>query len=108
MNLDGGIEAWNRGAERMYGYTEVEARRMNVRDLASPQRLNETARMLQDLARGETTESYETQRRTKSGEVLDVWMTVTPQKDAAGRIRQIATTERDITPRKNAERQLGR
>jgi two-component system CheB/CheR fusion protein len=97
VDLKGDIQAWNRGAERVYGWSEAEALRMNLRDLTPPDKRAETAGLMHQLGAGETTASLETQRLTKDGRTLDVWLTTTAVRDEAGKIEALATTERDIT-----------
>lgn len=106
QDLDGTITAWNRGAERMYGYVQAEALGMNIRTIVPKARMAEAMAALKRLAGGEAVESFETQRITVGGRVLDVWLTMTALRDEAGRPVGIVATERDITDRKKAERQL--
>jgi PAS domain S-box-containing protein len=106
QDLDGTITAWNRGAERMYGYVQAEAVGMNIRTIVPKAKMAEAMASLERLAGGEAVESFETQRITMGGRVLDVWLTMTALRDEAGRPVGIVATERDITDRKKAERQL--
>jgi PAS domain S-box-containing protein len=108
QDLEGRILAWNRGAERMYGYSEHEALQMNIEALV-PEEERERARgFLQAIKRGEEVTSLEVKRRTKDGIVLDVWLTTTKLVDDEGRPSAVATTERDITDLKRAERERER
>jgi PAS domain S-box-containing protein len=106
QNLDGTITAWNRGAERMYGYAQADALGMNIRTIVPKANMAEVMACWERLAGGEAVESFETQRIAMGGRVLDVWLTMTALKDEAGRPVGIVTTERDITDRKKQERQL--
>ena len=82
---------------------------MNIRDMTPPDRIAETTDLFRRLAAGETVSSFETQRLTKDGRILDVWLTATAVWDEAGKIVEaLATTERDITERKKAEDAQGR
>ena len=101
QDLQGNITAWNRGAEKMYGYTEAEALEMNVAQVAPPGIKKKEIKYLERIASGEIVESFETQRISKNGKVLDIWLVVTCLKDESGIIDSIATTERDITEIKN-------
>ncbi len=101
QDLLGNIKAWNRGAEKMYGYTEAEALEMNITQVVPPDKKKEEIEYLQRIASGQIVESFETQRITKNGKVLDIWLVVTCLKDDSGLIDSIATTERDITEIKN-------
>jgi PAS domain S-box-containing protein len=103
QNFEGGITAWNRGAELMYGYSEEEAFQSNIDRLTTPNKVLEQKAFIQRLVAGEDVTSFETQRVTKDGRVLNVWMTVTKLVDDTGRPVGIASTERDITARKQAE-----
>jgi two-component system CheB/CheR fusion protein len=94
QDLDGRITAWNKGAERLYGWSEAEALTMNVRDLV-PEEQREAAReVVRKLARADVLASYRTQRLSSTGHVVDVWLTASPLVDDAGGVYAIATTER--------------
>jgi PAS domain S-box-containing protein len=108
QDFAGRITAWNHGAELMYGYGEAEALQMNIGRLTPANRAEEQKNFTRRLLAGEAITSLETQRVTKDGRILDVWMTVTKLVDDAGKPIGIASTERDITARKNAEAQLQR
>jgi PAS domain S-box-containing protein len=103
QDFEGRITAWNHGAELMYGYSEAEALAMNIERLTGPGKVAEQKDLVRRLVAGEAITSFETQRVTKDGRILDVWMTVTKLVDKAGEVIGFATTERDITQRKRAE-----
>ena len=106
---NGKILTWNRGAQNMYGWSEAEALRMNIRDMTPPDKVTETTDLFYRLAAGETNTPFETQRITKDGRILDIWLTATSVSDEAKKIVEaVATTERDITDRKKAEAELER
>jgi PAS domain S-box-containing protein len=96
-DLQGNVMAWNRGAEKMYGYTEAEALEMNIAQLVPPGKKIETMEYLEQITSGEIVESFETQRISKNGKILYVLLILTCLKDDSGAIDSIATTERDIT-----------
>jgi two-component system, chemotaxis family, CheB/CheR fusion protein len=93
----GKIVAWNRGAQRMYGYSEAEALEMNVHQLVPDDKRNEAMDLVRRAFRGNVIEPVETQRRTKDGRTLDVAMMVTLLVDEQGKPEFLATTERDVT-----------
>jgi two-component system CheB/CheR fusion protein len=94
QDLTGRIIAWNPGAVRMYGWTEVEALDMNVRDRI-PKALHESAlARVHQLSQAETLEPYQTQRLAKDGSVKEVSLTSTALLNEAGHMYAIATTER--------------
>ena len=96
QDLDGRLLTWSPGAERIYGWSEAEALRMNVRVRIPPERREaELARLLQ-LCGAELLELYRTQRIAKSGAVVEVTMIATALFDQAGQLYAIATTERVI------------
>jgi two-component system cell cycle sensor histidine kinase/response regulator CckA len=106
QDFDGKITAWNRGAELMFGYSEQEALQMKIWQLAPNDKTAEQKDFNQRLFAGEKISSFETQRLTKDGRLLDVWLTATKLVDDAGKVIGIAATERDITERKKAEEKL--
>jgi two-component system CheB/CheR fusion protein len=94
QDLKGRILAWNPGAERMYGWSEVEALAMNVRDRIPESRRTEELAIVQRLGRGDVLEPYCTQRVAKDGQTLEVWVTATGLTNEAGQVYAVATTER--------------
>jgi len=102
-DLDGVILTWNRGAERMYGYSADEIRGRSVSILIPQERSDELGSILDRIRAGQRVEPYETQRLTKDGRLLDVSLTVSPIKDARGRIVGASAIARDIAERKRAE-----
>jgi PAS domain S-box-containing protein len=106
--LDGIILTWNRAAERLYGYSAEEVKGRPISVLLPPDRPNELIAILERLRRGEGITHYETVRCRKDGRRIDVSLTVSPIKDAAGNVIGASAIARDITQRKQAERQLKR
>jgi PAS domain S-box-containing protein len=102
-DLNGLITSWNRGAERIFGYTAAEIIGRPVATLAAPDVINEMPGILDRIRRGERVEHYETRRRTKTGEIIHVSLTVSPVRDASGRIIGASKIARDITERKRIE-----
>jgi two-component system CheB/CheR fusion protein len=97
QDFNGNILAWNQGAVQMYGWSETEALKMDIRQLVPKNKVKETAEFTKMLKNGKILKSFETQRLCKNGEILDVWMTVTSLKIENGKPLEIATTERDIS-----------
>jgi PAS domain S-box-containing protein len=108
QDFEGNIIEWNKGAERMFGYSEAEALAMNIRDIVPKDKSEEERAFARKLQEREEVDSFETQRLTKDGKRLDVWLTVTRLVDSEGKPVGIATTERDITERKRVEEELRR
>jgi len=104
-DLNGIITSWNNGAERIFGYKAAEVVGKPVSILAAPDRLDEMPEILSKIQRGIRVQHYETRRRRKDGEILDIALTVSPIRNAAGRIMGASKIARDITDRKRAERE---
>jgi len=101
--LEGIVVTWNRGAERIFGYTAEEVLGRPITMLIPPDRLHEEPQIIARLQRGERIEHFETVRRTKGGEAVDVSLTISPIKDEDGKIVAISKIARDITERKRDE-----
>ena len=100
------ILSWNRGAERMYGYTAAEAIGRSISLLILPDRLHEVDEIVHRIEQGELVEHFETVRRAKDGRLLEVSLIVTPTRDAEGLINGALLISRDITVQKQAQREL--
>jgi len=105
-DLNGIITSWNRGAENIYGYTAEEIVGKHISRLTPPDRPDEISEILKKITRGESTEHYESVRVTKDGRHLNVSISVSPLRDAAGKIIGASVIARDITRQKRAEGQL--
>ena len=105
-DFDGKILAWNRGAKETYGYTETEMLGKNVRDIVAGPDREAALTLIQNIKQGEVVKSFELRRLTKDGRTLDIWLTTTLLRDEKGKPVAIATTERDITERKQGEEAL--
>lgn len=106
QDFDGKILAWNKGAEKIYGWPEAEALKMNINQIAPAKTQAERSAFTKTLLGGDPLVSFETQRNTKDGQQVDIWLTATIQKDAHGKPSAIATTERDITKYKQVEKEI--
>jgi PAS domain S-box-containing protein len=105
-NLDGIITSWNRGAQRLFGYTAEEVIGKSITILIPPERLSEEPGILERIRRGELVDHFETKRRRKDGTLVDISLTVSPVRDATGRIIGASKIARDITETKSAAEAL--
>jgi len=101
--LDGVITSWNKGAEKLYGYTDEEAVGRSVSLLIPPDLSDEIHAILERLRRGESIDRYQTERVTKDGKRIYVSLTISPMRDSAGRLSGASTIAHDITDRNCAE-----
>ncbi len=104
IDLDARITSWNEGAERLYGFSAEEVIGWPVVTLLPLDRFEEEHAILACIRRGERVDPYETQRLHKNGTNIDVYLTVSPIRDAAGKIVGASKIARDIRARKDAER----
>jgi PAS domain S-box-containing protein len=102
-NLNGIVTSWNRGAERTFGYTPDEMIGRPIMTLIPPDRQSEEVEILERIRRGERVEHYETVRQRKDGSIVDVFLSVSPVKDAAGNVVGASKIARDISERKRAQ-----
>jgi PAS domain S-box-containing protein len=96
-NLDGVITSWNTGAERIFGYSASEAIGRPVTLVIPPDRQSEERDILTQIRRGQRIDHFETVRQHKQGSLIVVSLTVSPVKDANGKIFGAAKVARDIT-----------
>jgi two-component system cell cycle sensor histidine kinase/response regulator CckA len=104
--LDGTINAWNSGAEKVFGYSHAEAIGKPIQMLLPPEQAREESDILARIARGESVEHFETVRIRKDGIRIDVSVTISPIRDITGAIVSASKIARDITEDKRAERKL--
>ena len=104
--LDGTITSWNKSAERLFGYTPAEAIGQHITLIVPWERRSEEEGILIRLAEGERVDHFETVRRRKDGSTLEVSLTISPIRDAAGRVIGASNVARDITERKRIEQAL--
>jgi len=105
-NLDSIIQSWNRGAERLFGYTADEAVGHSVLMLIPDSHRSEEDLILSRIRAGERIESYETIRRRKDGTNIHVSITVSPVRNRQGEIVGASKIARDITQAKESERRI--
>ncbi len=104
--LDGAITSWNRGAERVFGYTAEEVMGRQVFMLAPREDAGDIGRIFEQVRSGEPVQRMEAIRIRKGGQRISVALSVSPIRDAAGKIIGVAKIARDITEHKKAERAL--
>jgi PAS domain S-box-containing protein len=102
-DLNGVITSWNRGAQRLFGYTAEEAVGRSVTILIPADRHDEEPMILDRIRRGERIDHYETIRRRKDGGLVDISLTVSPIRDLQGHVIGASKIARDISERKRAE-----
>jgi len=107
-NLDGIILTWNAAAQRIFGYTEVEAVGRSITMLLPPELHNEGTKILETLRGGERIQYFETARVTKTGKRIDVSLSISPIRDSTGKMIGVSKIARDITERKQAEEALSK
>lgn len=106
INLEGIITSWNRGAERIFGFTSKEAVGQHITLIIPPDRNDEENGILARIRRGELVDHFETVRRRKDGALLDISLNISPIYDGAGKIIGASKIARDISHRKQSERAL--
>ena len=99
MTLDGVIRSWNRGAERLFGYTAAEAIGQQIFLIIPPDLVDEEQNVLACLRRGERIDHFETARQTKDGRRIPISLTVSPVRDDRGNVIGASKVARDITMR---------
>jgi PAS domain S-box-containing protein len=105
-NLEGVITSWNAGAKHLFGYTAEEAVGRHISLIIPVNRRSEEMGILEQIKRGERIEHFDTVRVRKDGTLLDISLTISPVRDATGRIVGASKIGRDITERKRTEQAL--
>jgi len=101
--LDGIITSWNKGAERLYGYSAEEVIGRSVAILTPPENLDEVPALLERLQQGDRIDHFETERISKEGKRISVSLTISPIRRGPGAAGGFSTIARDITERKQAD-----
>src|ERR1700691_4981789 len=104
--LDGTITSWNKGAERLFGYEAEEAVGQHITLIVPWERRSEEEDILRRLAAGKRVDHFETVRKRKDGDTVDVSLMISPIRDAAGGVIGASNVARDITERRQAEAAL--
>lgn len=105
-DLDGIIVSWNKGAERIFGYTAVEAQGQSFTILIPSERFDDEAAILREVLKGKRVDHYETVRQRKDRSLIDISLTISPLKDENGNIIGAAKVARDISDRVRREKQI--
>jgi PAS domain S-box-containing protein len=108
LSLAGIVTDWNPGAERLYGYPAAAMVGQSIARLIPPDLPDDLPTLLARLQRGDRIDHYETQRVAKDGTRLEVALTISPMRDAAGQLIGASKIARDITARKHADAELAR
>jgi PAS domain S-box-containing protein len=102
-DLQSTIRSWNRGAERIFGYTAEEMIGRSIRIIIPEDRWNEEDEVLSQLRQGNRVDHFETIRRRKDGSEVPVSLTISPIRSRAGIVVGASKIARDITERRQAE-----
>jgi PAS domain S-box-containing protein len=105
-SLDGTITAWNRAAERLFGFSAAEAVGNSIDIIVPPERRVELRGILDRIGRGETIKQHETVRHRKDGTLVEVSLAISPIRSATGEIVGASKTAHDIGERKQAQKAL--
>jgi PAS domain S-box-containing protein len=103
-NLTGMVTSWNRAAERLFGYTSAEMVGSSILRIVPPELHEDEYRILGRIRAGERIDHYDTVRVAKDGRRLDVSLTISPLRDAAGHIVGASKIARDVTEQREAQR----
>ena len=101
--LDGEITGWNPGAQKIFQFSAAEIIGHSISILIPPHLQEEEKKILQKISRGQTIRHYETERVRRDGTIINVSLTISPIKDATGKVVGASKIARDITDKKKAE-----
>ncbi len=107
-SLEGRIISWNLGAEKLYGFSKVDVIGHSISLLLPPECFDDIPTISAKIANGEAIERFETVRKRKDGTAIDVSLTMSPIKNAYGKITGMSSIYNDISERKKAETLLRR
>jgi PAS domain S-box-containing protein len=106
--LDGRITSWNKAAERVFGYSAAEAIGQNIKLILPPERFDEEASLLAQIRAGEVVHAFETERLTQTGDRVLLSVSLSPIRDATGKVIGASKIARDITEAKKRDAELRR
>src|SRR5258708_436196 len=104
--VEGIVTSWNAAAERLLGYTPAEMVGQPVAMLIPPDRGDELGQLVEFIKRGEAVQPCDTVRVRKDGRLIDVSLSLSPIKDAAGNVTEVSSSMRDISDRKRLQAQV--
>jgi PAS domain S-box-containing protein len=102
-DVRGIVRSWNRGAERIFGFTAEEMIGQSIRKIIPADRQHEEDRVLASVMAGERVDHFDTIRRTKDGRLIPISLTVSPIRDSSGQVVGASKIARDISDRRRAE-----
>ncbi|MDX2240142.1 MAG: PAS domain S-box protein [Leptolyngbyaceae cyanobacterium bins.302] len=102
--LDGTIVSWNASAEKLFGYTALEAINQSITLIIPEDRLSEGRDLIDRIQQGQSIQQYETVRQRKDGTLVDITITLSPIKDATGKIVGASKIAQDITEKRALDR----
>ena len=106
-DVNGIVTSWNKGAERIFGYSAEEIIGKSISVIAAPDRIDEMPQILERIKRGERIDHYETIRKAKDGTLVNISLTVSPIHDEEGRVVGASKVARDITDQIRVRAELG-
>ena len=105
-DINGIVTSWNKGADRIFGYSAEEMIGKPIATIAAPDRADEMPRILERIKHGDRIDHYETVRKAKDGRIVHISLTVSPIRDEQGRIVGASKVARDITAQMRARAEL--
>src|SRR5688572_16602949 len=105
-NLDGIVTSWNRGAERIFGYTAEQIVGRHINTIIPEDRQDEEPKILHEIRNGRRIDHFETVRKTQDGKLINISVTISPIRDGSGKIVGASKIARDITHQKRIEAEL--
>lgn len=101
--LEGTVTSWNKGAERLFGYTEADMIGQSILKVIPEERYAEEPEIISKIKSGQHIEHFETQRLARDGRLIDLSLTISPVRDKAGNVTGVSKIARDISEKKRDE-----